>query len=193
MWVLLALSRASANIDHAVVAAVVPVTVTPSSTGLGNRVGRANLASKMTVTVIVVVPGPTVVVVSRVAIYEVVVGIARVNGASSFINYYRLSIGNDDGYRGLLRAGIAVVATVGFAVLTFVGTSVMMARVIVQITLITRDTAGMVVPIGGTSYHKVSLTLLGNDVTLDRGRGTRLVPISIAVSVSVRHDSSEDI
>lgn len=158
MWVLLALSRASANIDHAVVAAVVPVTVTPSSTGLGNRVGRANLASKMTVTVIVVVPGPTVVVVSRVAIYEVVVGIARVNGASRFV-----------------------------------GTSVMMARVIVQITLITRDTAGMVVPVGGTSYHKVSFILGGNDVTLDRGRGTRLVPISIAVSVSVRHDSSEDI
>lgn len=191
--VLIALTRVLANMDHAVVAAVVPVTVTSSSSGLGNRVGRTELASRRTI--IVVLPDPTVVVVSGFAIHKVVVGIARVgiNGVSSFKNYYWLSMGNNNGYRGLFRAketitesGIAIVATRGFAVLTFVGISVIMARVIVQITLVTRHGAGMtVVPIGGASYQNISFILGGYDVTLDRARGTRLVPVSIAVSISV--------
>ena len=86
------------------------------------------------------------------------------------------SQGNDNGLKRVVPQG----QTSGTSVLTFVVISI----------VIPRQGTSMVIPIRSRpSNHSISTVLGRNNITLDRDRGTRFVPVPITVSVCVRHET----
>jgi hypothetical protein len=199
--VIVAASCFLADVDHAVIAAVILVAITAATTRLGDGVAWAELTAASTLSV---VPITTVVVAVGISLgigaaHQIVVCLAGIHiDVSGFMNNYWL-LAND--HRCRRRRSLQVVhgpgvVTVdgGLGVLTFVVISfvVPVVAAVIVVDLALALAADDQLAIAGVriiaAHHELPgalpIVVRGNDVTLD-GDLTRIIPITVAITFSV--------
>lgn len=157
MGVIVVFTGLFANIDHAIITAV--VLVVPTTTGLRDGVARTKLAAEATV--IIIFADPAMIVVSRLPFYlgavdNLVVGFTGVNdeGPSRYIN--RVS----QIYSTYTRTLVRTIIVVSF------GAVVVRARVIVDLSLVTLHHDGFF-SLGRAADYQFSITGDGVFATVD--------------------------
>jgi hypothetical protein len=172
MGVVFVLARLLADVNHAIIAAIVLVIATTG--GLGDGITRAQFTPEPTI--VVILAHATVVIVGGFAVNlravdDLVVGLARlhVDGTSGFLNDYRLIPRNDNG------VGPGTTRIIGLTVLTFV---VVPFGAVVDLPVIPRQHGG-VVAIGGATDDELSLAGVGIFAAIEE------VAITIAISIFV--------